>query len=99
MFNTLSTFVTQLRVKYRQWRLPEHAVHRATESLFDEALADLQKNGKFCLDDFEYTNTTIAEARTVFQELESKGFIASVEGEPDTWEPGEFYELLIADLS
>lgn len=94
MFGTLSTFATNLRVRYRRWRLPEHAVHRATESLFDEAIADLQKNGEISLSDFEYTATTKAEARRTFRELEEKGFLKSTEGDSDTWEAGELFEVM-----
>jgi NADPH:quinone reductase-like Zn-dependent oxidoreductase len=94
MYNTISTFAAKLRRKYQQWRGPDHSVDAVTEALYEEALADLRKNGKVCLDDLQFTETRKERARTTFNELASKGYLEPVEGERDTWETGELYELL-----
>lgn len=88
---------TALKVKYRRWRLPQHTVHRSTTALFDVALAELKAEGEVCLADLQFTETTKEDARDAFEELEEKGFLAPVEGEPDTWKAGEMIELLNPD--
>lgn len=93
MIETVSNVVARLQVKYRRWRLPEHTVHRSTNALFDEAIAELEAEGEVCLDDLQFTETTKADARDAFEELEQKGFLAPVDGKPDTWKAGELFEL------
>lgn len=94
MYNTISGFAAKLRWKYQQWRGPDHSVDAVTEALYEEALADLRKNGKVCLDDLQFTDTRKESARTTFNELASKDYLEPVEGERDTWKTGELYEAL-----
>lgn len=94
MLDAVSNAVTQLQVKYRQWRLPDDAVHPATSSLIDEAIADLDRHGEVCLDDLAFTSTTKEEARRTFTEFAEQGYLEPVDGESDTWQPGELFEAL-----
>ena len=98
MIETVSNAVTQMKVRYRRWRLPQHAVHRSTNALFDECIAELEAEGQFSLDDLHFTETTKEDARDVLYELEEKGFLAPVEDEPDTWKAGELLALLNGDV-
>lgn len=98
MIETVSNAVTRMKVKYRRWRLPQHAVHRSTNALFDECIAELEAEGQFSLDDLHFTETPKEDARDALYELEEKGFLASVEGESDTWKAGELLALFNGDV-
>lgn len=94
MYNTISTFAAKLRRKYQRWRGHDHTVDAVTDALYEEAIADLQKHGKVCLDDLQFTERRKESARTTFNELASKGYLEPVDGERDTWKTGELYEAL-----
>lgn len=93
MIETLSKALEPLKVKYRRWRLPDHTVHRSTRALFDVAIAELEAEDEVCLEELQFTDTTKADARDAFRELEEKGFLAPVEGKEDTWERGELFDV------
>ena len=93
MIETLSKAVEPFKVKYRRWRLPDHAVHPSTRALFDVAIAELEAEGEVCLENLDFTSTTKADARDAFYELEEKGFLAPIEGKEDTWKHGELFAV------
>lgn len=97
MLKTIQRAVERGLVRYRRWRLPEHAVHRNTEALFDEVRAELSSESVVCLDDFGYGPTTTADAKKTLRELEEMGWLEAVDGEPDTWRRGPLLSLHLGE--